>query len=966
MDLNDYEAIPGWILAFRDSPQDALTDIFTGRYYNQRANPVDPDDLILDWIWALPADLLAEPLDIAIAEWIREHWNGDDQQLHPADVAWLRCLRVVALADNHHFSTSVSLLLSLVTEATFRLNALTTNRVRDVLGWYWACISRNQQDDSLRSLWFRLCNIPPGVPAFHGHWGLLGLRRVPGDDNGGFRVSVALGLERYLIGLDARVSEGSLRQRDAERMAVSESTDLARSFPFPARWSGFWAQRDNLPARVNKWLRSVFSLENTGPGRSRSVAKSLPPPRRNRDWPDRARVIASDARSGNRASLKSAIQLTSEQRDYAIATGDFYSLVRTLCNLSGAFRSYRPQVSLAFATEAGEWEPWNPYVWTSLMQAQRALGEMENAIAVGYYSLDRFPFDGVIRNELAEVLKAGGDLDGAEAQYRETVKQFPDNVVSRNGLAEVLKAKDDLDGAEAQYRETVKQFPDNVVSRNGLAEVLKAKGDLDGAEAQYRETVKQFPDNVVSRSGLAEVLKAKGDLDGAEAQYRETVKQFPDNVFSRNGLAEVLKAKGDLDGAEAQYRETVKQFPDNVFSRNGLAEVLKAKGDLDGAEAQYRETVKQFPGDVASRNGLAEVLKAKGDLDGAEAQYRETVKQFPDNVFSRNGLAEVLKAKGDLDGAEAQYRETVKLPGDDSPNESWTDKNLEEIGDQTKADEKVWEDEQRASPSNSIDGPLTTATEASTAGVVEEGNGSAATRVQRPALTADSVSQLRGNLRRAMSLMPQNRTSALDNVIDAANDLLARLPTHVDGIYTKAEALIAGAKPAQALDEVLNLLPDYVASRPDFLALRARAKLTIILQSDSPSFDRQRIDEIVLPWSQAAKAQKDLRAAQAVAELRASAAMTDGYALDEVRLSAAEKVNAMLQTTPATEPDESVGRRLNLWYRERVKAAVGESLVSADSNLLEVVSTLRNQADLLDVLEDELVSAARYTFSVTP
>jgi tetratricopeptide (TPR) repeat protein len=114
----------------------------------------------------------------------------------------------------------------------------------------------------------------------------------------------------------------------------------------------------------------------------------------------------------------------------------------------------------------------------------------------------------------------------------------------------------------------------------------------------------------------------------------EATVRFPDDVVARAGLAEVLKADKRLAEAEQVYRETIERFPDNVVARNGLAEVLKADKRFAEAEKVYQETIERFPDNVVARAGLAEVLNADKRLAEAELAYRETIERFPDNQRS--------------------------------------------------------------------------------------------------------------------------------------------------------------------------------------------------------------------------------------------------------------------------------------------------------------------------------------------
>src|SRR5262249_35755036 len=255
-------APPSWLTYFFGEPEAALDALLTGSYYHGSLNPVDPEHLLLDWASAIGKSAIGKQdfntrLADELSKWIDRRWGADDREVPCADEMWQRALRVTALLDPPPYDAIKTLRRQFDT-STARLGPMTRNPAHDPLGWYWATISRVQEDDALVSQWLRLCNLVPGTPVFHGHWGLLGLRRSPGADDREFRESVMLGLERYLTALDRKVEERSLRQRDATRFALGEIRDLLRTYLSQPRWRQYWSTRGNLSTRVREWLTSAF------------------------------------------------------------------------------------------------------------------------------------------------------------------------------------------------------------------------------------------------------------------------------------------------------------------------------------------------------------------------------------------------------------------------------------------------------------------------------------------------------------------------------------------------------------------------------------------------------------------------------------------------------------------------------------------------------------------------------------
>ena len=538
---------PSWVAAFVEDPVASLTELFAGRWYHGRLNAEDPERLLLDWADGLSeVPGFPELLDESLATWIRERWRADLDDERP-ELKWQRALLVAATLHDQ-LPETLTELRARMTEAPDVLGPMTRGITLDPMGWYWTCLAQQQIDTELTQQWWALSELAPGTPWFHGRIGLLGLRRLPGSDIGGFRESAAFALLRLANALDAQVEARMIKQTLAQRAARAAARELRRSYPFPTAWDAFWsAHHGELDERPHSWLAAVLGE----PRSQRRASRGAGGITFDRSWPRRTKEIVQRLRRRDAVAMAEAEALLAEQRRYAAATGDRGGVVRALCALSSALLFADPPTALAWADEARQWDEWNPFAWTSTVRALSALGSDERALVAALEAVERFPDDVVARAGLADVLKARGDLDAAETTYRDTIERFPDDVVARAGLADVLKARGDLDAAETTYRDTIERFPDNDFARNGLADVLKARGDLDAAETTYRDTIVQFPDDVVARTSLADVLRARGDLAAAEAAYSDALERFPDDDYARTGLAAVRRQRAARQSTDA-------------------------------------------------------------------------------------------------------------------------------------------------------------------------------------------------------------------------------------------------------------------------------------------------------------------------------------------------------------------------------------------------------------------------------
>ncbi|EEP73717.1 tetratricopeptide TPR_2 [Micromonospora sp. ATCC 39149] len=787
---------------------------------------------------------------------------------------------------------------------------MTRNAAHDPLGWYWAAVSRVQPDDALVEHWFRLCNVTPGTPVFHAHWGLLALRRLDGPAPHVAAMTMA-GLRRFLLAVDAMVADRRLHQTEGRALARTECHAVLRAYPARALWREHWGDGSDLPVEPRRWLRGV--VRDLDGGSSRSKSTGLKWDRRTRGWAGRATQLAEQFGTDRAAALAGMKALLDEQREYARLSGHPYHLVLSLCRFSKLLVEAGTRLSLAanWAEEARRIDPVSAWTWTAAMRGWSALGRREESVVLGYDALDRFPDNVVVRNSLAEALKAAGRFTEAEEVYRESLVRFPDNVVVHGGLADVLKAAGRFGEAEEVYRECVVRFPDNAVVHGGLADVLRAAGRIREAEEVYRESLVRFPNNVVVRSGLADMLKVAGRFGAAEKVYRDCLARFPDNAVAHGGLADVLRAAGRFGEAEEVYRECVVRFPDNAVVRGGLAEVLKAAGRIGEAEEVYRQALVRFPDNAMLRSGLTEVLKL------AERARATRPPEAPDTQEGTDVPADLY----------------VRLPGT-----------------------AAGADGQPAGPGEAAaEAPGAAQPDAEPAPVPEALD-------ESPLPPPPDVS-LRSQVRRALARTNEGQREQLEALLAVVDRLLLTDNGDAEAWYAKLEMLLALGSTAE-VQQTFDALPPYLALRPEFVAMQGRLALLELTQEEGTPFGAQVVDSVVRPWEAASRSIPELRHVPAVQRLRASAVVVDGAPLAQFRHEVTREMRdlvAMSRSQPA--PTGSPAAALTSWWLSTVHTVlVGPEPTGVGDE--ELIKNARDHSEVLDRLDDELLSASRYLLTM--
>ncbi|MGH8487350.1 MAG: tetratricopeptide repeat protein [Gammaproteobacteria bacterium] len=197
--------------------------------------------------------------------------------------------------------------------------------------------------------------------------------------------------------------------------------------------------------------------------------------------------------------------------------------MRTVSNFGHRLLGARPPREVVisvrdWAVRALALEPEHDYTWDLWAKALNALGRHEDALAVQWETLRRFPDNPVPRNRLAEALRVRRRAALADAVLRDTVRDFPRDAFCRVALADLLRETKRPEEAETLLRDTVRDFPDDVFCRNALADLWRTAGRLHEAEGLLAETRARFRRDVVCRVLLTSVYARQARLAHGKAE----------------------------------------------------------------------------------------------------------------------------------------------------------------------------------------------------------------------------------------------------------------------------------------------------------------------------------------------------------------------------------------------------------------------------------------------------------------
>ncbi len=338
--------------------------------------------------------------------------------------------------------------------------------------------------------------------------GLLGLRRLPLDQDGANEEAALHGLARW-----------AEAQRPGRKRFLREWQVLEEAFPRdPTYWTPLVGRVlnsvetelgrrtkqavDTFPAA--EWWRKDLDLIR---GSRVEVPDSWisPPPISLVD-----RILEGIRNRSPFRQMESAIAgVISKHQRYATRTGDTYYLMRTACNIGtnllkgGDEPLKRAEKACDLARMALHFEPFDVYAWALWRDSLAELGHLDAAELVGWEAIRRFPENKQWRNQLALLL--GDRLDRpaeAETLLRETIRQIPGHAVARTQYTFLQDTPLGRVGeAEALLRETIPLFSDDVVVRHQLAAIIgREKERLPEAISIIDEALRIDPENRIVKN----------------------------------------------------------------------------------------------------------------------------------------------------------------------------------------------------------------------------------------------------------------------------------------------------------------------------------------------------------------------------------------------------------------------------------------------------------------------------------
>ncbi len=338
------------------------------------------------------------------------------------------------------------------------------------------------------------------------------------------------------------------------------------------------------------------------------------------------------------------------------------------------------------------------------------------------------------------------------------------------------------------------------------------RGDLRTAQIELRNTVRSDPNNAEAHFRLGVIQLRMGDPISAERSLR----QSRDNGFDPRPIIPLL---AQTYMAQGKFRELLRDFPTTSVGQDQLGPILVMRGtahlqlgELDPAYDAFVEAEKVAPTAIEPLLSTARVLISRRDLQGAEARVDRALvlnARSPEALVLKSQL---LNLRGDRRNALSALDNAVQQAPGMLAARLERANLLVALGDDAKAKEDVTA-VLRMEP-RSAGGIYLQAVLAARAREFQAADA---------ALTQIAVLLPRFPRGHYFLGVVKFNLGQAEQALDAAQKFVARNPADLDGLKLLGRILIAGQRPAGAVEVVTKAMAEGVTPDAELLDVLARA-----------------------------------------------------------------------------------------------------------------------------------------------
>jgi protein O-GlcNAc transferase len=309
----------------------------------------------------------------------------------------------------------------------------------------------------------------------------------------------------------------------------------------------------------------------------------------------------------------------------------------------------------------------SPDIYTSLANAQKALGKDEEAIDNYRRAI---AIDGKYveaLNNLGTLLKRKGIIAEAINCFENAIKILPTSPQLHNNLGNAFLESGSINDAIKAYNRAIELHPNYAEAHNNLGNSLLQKGSNRTAIDSYRRALSINPGYADAHNNLGIVLQQTGAIQEAISEYRIAIRLNPAFVEAYNNLGTALHELGETEEAIICFKNALSLRRDYAESYNNLGSVWRDRGNLEESREAFMKALELNECFPQAHNNLGATLFEMSDYDQAIFHFEKALEQNVEFSEAYNNLGDVYNQLGDDKKAERYYKIAISK----NPSDGW-------------------------------------------------------------------------------------------------------------------------------------------------------------------------------------------------------------------------------------------------------------------------------------------------------
>lgn len=296
-----------------------------------------------------------------------------------------------------------------------------------------------------------------------------------------------------------------------------------------------------------------------------------------------------------------------------------------------------------------------------LLHSQR--GEYDTAIKYMRESLNHYPQQAEVANNLGNALSLSGRREEAIESYSQAVKIHPRYVDAWRNLALGQLEMGRFEDALASFNHCLAIRPSDASAWMGIGNIYRRQNNIDQAIQSFEKALALRPGYAEAHHNLGVCLRIKQRPTEAIGHYQRARDLGLDRAELYQNLGSALVDVQDIHGAIEAYRAAIERNPEDIVSHRDLNKLLWELELLDDHLNSYRKALTLRPSSEELTRAYAIALNQQASYEEAEQVLQQGLRHWPESSGLKSLLAYSLEELGRWDDALKLHGEAVTLPG---------------------------------------------------------------------------------------------------------------------------------------------------------------------------------------------------------------------------------------------------------------------------------------------------------------